>query len=286
MLTFRTIAAIGIMALLLGSCKYEKLIGIEDAKIIGVNDTTYLVDGSGNIFEHKDGYFIEIPKFSLKALTTKKSYNISKLAGLPLNTKIEYSYRNGEIVFDANTKAEYATPETLSYQPTLWPENCKPLKVSLVWDTTLRDKSFHLPLEYVQALKTLGDEVPSECLASPEFETAYKTLRAKAVSMIDYNKKLEGILQKSSTFYGASAPFNSITLIFRENGMHVTQTRLSYGARLKRNLDTSLGFGSEGKITSSPADFLRINEVSYQWRANKALVPLIKELNELEAQFQ
>jgi len=67
--------------------------------------------------------------------------------------------------------------------------------------------------------------------------------------------------------------------------MSILEADLDYDTRLTRNPETISGFTSEGSIKANPGDFLRIDGVHYVYRDNQMLADLIKELDELKAQF-
>ena len=76
MLKSSPLVVIFVAAVFLSGCKIDFVQQNDDEKLIGINNTTYFIDDDGNIFEQKDGYFIEVPKFYLKNLNSKKEYKI------------------------------------------------------------------------------------------------------------------------------------------------------------------------------------------------------------------
>lgn len=279
------ITGIAVIAALLGGCKIDFIQQGDDEKLIGINNATYFIDDEGNIFEQKDGYFIEVPKFYLKNLNAKKAHKIYNIGGLPIYAKIDVSYRDNRVFFDATARVEYVSTTMLKAEKMSWSETCSPYDIKLVWGENSPDDSFDLPLKHSEASKRQGPDVPTECADSSEFEQAYNALYEKAAAMVDYNQKLEGVVRQSSSFYGNSAPFRSITLLFQESNMSILEADLDYDTRLTRNPETISGFTSEGSIKANPGDFLRIDGVHYVYRDNQMLADLIKELDELKAQF-
>ena len=279
------LAIIVLAAGFLSGCKIDFVQQNDDEKLIGLNNTTYFIDDNGNIFEQKDGYFIEIPKFYLKTLNSKKEYKIFSLGGLPITAEVDLSYRDNRVFFDVNARVDYESAITLKPEKMSWSENCAAYDVKLVWSEQSPDKSFSVPLEHSKAAETLNLEVPEECLASPQFEQAYGALYDKAVAMVSYNQRLEGVVNSSNNFFGTSAPFRSITLLFQESNMTILEADMDYYNRLTRNVETIDGFTSEGSIRANPADFIRINGVHYSYRSDKDLTDLIKDLDKLKEKF-
>lgn len=281
----RLIAIIVLAAGFLNGCKIDFVQQNDNEKLIGINNTTYFIDDDGNIFEQQDGYFIEVPKFYLKNLNSKKEYKIFGLGGLPITAEVNLSYRDNNVFFDSTAKVDYKSPTALSTQKMSWSEQCADYDIELVWDEKSPDKSFKLPLESSQATQKLTTEAPEECLNSPEFATAYGSLYDKAAAMVRYNQRLEGVVNNSSNFYGSSAPFRSITFTFQESGMTILEADMNYDSRLTRNAETTGGFTSEGGVRANPGDFLRINGIHYVYRATQELTNLKKELKQLTEAF-